>query len=74
MTAEPSSTPAVRVVGGAPTAEELAAVVVVLTAAAVAPEDAPAPTLRSAWATAAREGRPLPTAAPGAWVASARPH
>ena len=74
MTAEPSSTPVVRVVSGAPTPEELAAVVVVLTAAAVAPQDAAAPPLRSAWATAARASRPVLTPAPGAWVGSARPH
>jgi energy-converting hydrogenase Eha subunit A len=74
VTAEPSSIPAVQVVSGDPTAEELAALVVALAAALGAPQDTAAPPLRSAWATAARASRPVLAAAPGAWVGSARPH
>ena len=73
MSVEPDAAPAFRVVAGHPSDEELAALVVVLTAAATAPAT-PAPPPVSAWAAAARQGRPVLTPGPGAWVASARPH
>jgi hypothetical protein len=65
--------PVLTVVTGQPTAEELAAVVVVLTARAgrAGPESAPgAP---PAWSARSRLMRAPVTAGPGAWRASALP-
>ena len=59
-----------RILAGSPTAEELAAVTVVLLAGRATPSDEPVPISR--WRTSARPtvaGR----AAPGAWRASALP-
>jgi hypothetical protein len=61
-------------VTGSPTDEELAAVVVVLTAMLAAPVSLPHAAEPSRWAAAARQGRPPLTPGPGAWVGSARPH
>jgi hypothetical protein len=66
--------PVLRVIRGEPTADELAAVVVVLAARAAeaGPEPAPRPA-RSQWAAKARQMRPQLTPGPGAWRASALP-
>ncbi|MGK5738336.1 acyl-CoA carboxylase subunit epsilon [Micromonospora sp. URMC 103] len=62
--------PLFRVVRGAPTAEELAALVGAVVARS-RPTAAPAPVAVSAWA---RSGRPAPVApGPGAWRASGLP-
>ncbi len=63
-----------RVIRGQPTAEELAAVVVVLAARATQPggESAPRPP-RSQWGAKARQMRPQVIPGPGAWRASALP-
>ncbi len=67
--------PVLRVIRGEPTADELAAVVVVLAARAgqVGGEPAPQPA-RSQWSAKARRMRPRLTPGPGAWRASALPH
>ena len=66
--------PALRVVAGRPTAEELAAVVVVLAErAARAGSQQRAATRPSAWSAPSRLMRASVTAAPGAWRASALP-
>ncbi len=78
MTQPPAGPPALRVVRGARSPEdlapeELAAVVALLSAQSAAPEPAPPPRPRSRWA--AREPllrRPL-APGPGAWRASALP-
>ncbi len=63
--------PVLRVVRGEPTAEELAALVAVVTArAAAAP---PETTPRSAWTDRSRLVRRCPAAGPGAWRASGWP-
>jgi Acyl-CoA carboxylase epsilon subunit len=69
-----SARPLLTVIRGEPTAEELAAVVVVLTARAG--RAAPAVMARRApsmWAARAGQMRPQLTAGPGAWRASALP-
>ncbi|SDT21591.1 Acyl-CoA carboxylase epsilon subunit [Friedmanniella luteola] len=75
MSGPEDTAPRWRVVAGSPSDEELAALVVALTAAAGAAAAAPVavPPVRSAWAAAAREGRPPLSPGPGAWVGSARP-
>ena len=57
----------VRVVRGEPTADELAALVAVVTARSSAP---PKTTPRSAWTDRARLVRSRPSPGPGAWRAS----
>ncbi|MGH3731433.1 MAG: acyl-CoA carboxylase subunit epsilon [Micromonosporaceae bacterium] len=65
--------PLLRVVRGAPTDEELAALTVVVTArTAAAPEPARAP--RSEWRNRAALLRPPLHSGPDAWRNSARPH
>jgi hypothetical protein len=65
---------ALRVIRGEPTADELAAVIVVLGArAAPAGGEAPPRPPRSEWAAKARQMRPQLTPGPGAWRASALP-
>jgi Acyl-CoA carboxylase epsilon subunit len=66
------SRPALSVVRGAPTPEELAAVVVALAARGGQPAPAPRPR-RSEWAAKSRQMRPALTAGPGAWRASGLP-
>ena len=67
-----SAGPLLRVVRGTPTAEELAAVVAILSARGGAAEEEPAAP-RPRWgAPATAHRRPLPTG-PGAWRASALP-
>jgi hypothetical protein len=63
------------VIRGEPTADELAAVVVVLAARAAhaGGESVPRPP-RSQWAARARQMRPQLTTGPGAWRASALPN
>ena len=64
--------PLLRVVSGEPSAEELAALVAVVTArAAAAPEQAAR--RRSAWNDPERLVRRPVAAGPGGWAASARP-
>ena len=64
-----------RVIRGEPTADELAAVVVVLTARAAESDGQPAPRRpQSEWAAKSRQMRPQLTPGPGAWRASALPH
>ena len=71
---EPQSRPALSVVSGEPTAAELAAVVVVLSAlAAQASHAQPAARPRSQWAATTRRLRPQLIAGQGAWKASALP-
>jgi hypothetical protein len=67
---EPTA-PALRVVRGDATPEEVAALLVVLQALAPATSDAPAP--RSEWAAPRRLVRAPLTAGRGAWRASALP-
>ncbi|MFL6064806.1 MAG: acyl-CoA carboxylase subunit epsilon [Friedmanniella sp.] len=62
--------PALRVVRGRPTEEEVAALLVVLTARAPA-QPPPAPEV-SAWASYARAIGAPPLPGPGAWQASGR--
>jgi hypothetical protein len=73
MTGEPR--PALAVVAGQPTAEEVAAVVIALTARAAAAAGAAAPGAvpRSAWSASSQLMRDPVTAGPGAWRASALP-
>ena len=68
---EPEPAPALRVVRGNPTPEELAALVVALTAQPPAAPPAPPPTT-SGWADRARAVRAPLEPGPGAWQASAR--
>ncbi|MGY1747100.1 acyl-CoA carboxylase subunit epsilon [Blastococcus sp. SYSU D00695] len=65
--------PLLRVVRGEPTAEELAALTVVVAALAQggAPRRRPAPV--GAWASPAHGHRALPPVGPGGWRASGRP-
>jgi hypothetical protein len=65
--------PLLRVVRGAPTDEELAALTVVLAARAAAPAE-PAAQPRSEWRDRASLLRRPLHPGPGAWRASARPH
>ena len=66
--------PLFRVVCGAPTDVELAALSVVL-AVRLGPTMAPTPPRQgpTAWAASARGGRPVGRPGPGAWRLSARP-
>jgi hypothetical protein len=71
---QPQQAPALRVVSGQPTAEELAAVVVVFGAVAARGSSRPAGApRRSQWAAPARLVRAPIVAGPGAWRASALP-
>jgi len=71
---QPWQAPALRVVSGQATAEELAAVVVVLGAASARAQDGPAAApRRSQWAAPSRLVRAPIVAGPGAWRASALP-
>ena len=65
-------TPALRVVRGRPTAEELAALVVALGTLAADQPAPPPPAEPSAWADRARALRAPLMPGPGAWQASAR--
>jgi hypothetical protein len=66
--------PVLTVVAGQPTAEELAAVVVVLSARArQAGPERQAPARPSAWSARSRLMRTPATAGPGEWRASAQP-
>jgi hypothetical protein len=68
------SAPAFRVVRGHPTEEELAALLVVLSARAAAePTPTAARTPASGWASYAQAVRAPLQPGPGAWRASARP-
>ncbi len=70
----PPVAPALSVVRGEPTASELAAVIVVLTARARQAGPVPAPAaMPSQWSARARQLRPQLTAGQGAWRASALP-
>lgn len=62
-----------RVVRGAPTDGELAALTVVLAALPAAPPADPRPAVRSAWNDPAARLRGPLRAGPGAWRMSARP-
>ncbi|RKN43604.1 acyl-CoA carboxylase subunit epsilon [Micromonospora endolithica] len=64
--------PLFRVVRGVPTAEELAALVGVVTLRS-RPAAGPAPVPTSAWARSARPAGAAPAAGPGAWRASGLP-
>lgn len=67
--------PQLTVIRGNPSDEELAAVVMVLTAAANRPTGPAAPsTTTSGWAGYWRRARTPLHPGPGAWLASARPH
>ena len=69
-----AATPAFRVVRGHPTEEEVAALLVVLSARATPePTTTAAPTRTSGWASYARAIRAPLQPGPGAWEASARP-
>ena len=65
-----SEQPVLRIVRGEPTAEELAALLAVITARAVTHEPAERP--RSAWAESARGLRRPISPGPGAWRLSQR--
>jgi hypothetical protein len=64
---------ALTVLAGQPTAEELAAVVVVLTAAGRPRAASPAPGPVGQWASRSRVMRTTVTPGPGAWRASSLP-
>ncbi len=70
--AEPPRAPLLRVVRGEPTAEELAALVAVLTARS-ASAGSTARARRTAWNAPSRLVRPAVTPEPGGWRASALP-
>ena len=74
MTPEPTepTRPLLRVVRGEPTAEELAAVVAVVTATSTAPA-AGAPEPRGQWRSRGRNIRPAAARGPDAWRASGYP-
>jgi hypothetical protein len=67
-----SATPLLRVVRGQPTAEELAALIAVVTARAAA-ADADPPRTRSTWADPSRQLRQATQHGPGAWRRSTLP-
>lgn len=69
----PDAAPALRIVAGQPTAEETAAVVVVLSALARQQPPAPPAPARSQWAARQRLLREPVSPGPGGWRASARP-
>lgn len=64
--------PALRIVRGAPTVEELAALTALVTAASTGGPDAPAPLRRGRWNDPAHRHVHLPAPGPGAWAASYR--
>ncbi|HZY75434.1 MAG TPA: acyl-CoA carboxylase subunit epsilon [Jatrophihabitantaceae bacterium] len=64
--------PALRIVRGAPTPEELAVVTAVVAAAGSGAEDAPEPARRGRWSDPAWQHRPAPYPGPGAWASSFR--
>jgi hypothetical protein len=68
-----ASGPALRIVAGQPTAEETAAVVVVLSALASQQPQAPPAPARSQWASRSRLLREPVSPGPGGWRASALP-
>jgi hypothetical protein len=70
---ESPAPPRLTVVRGEPTAAELAAVVVVLSARGRQAGPAPAARPRSQWTAKSRQMRPDLTPGPGAWRASALP-
>ena len=72
MAAEQPDSPLLRVVRGEPTAEELAALVAVVTARATAGGGG-GPARRTAWNDPARLVRTAVHVAPGGWRASAMP-
>jgi hypothetical protein len=69
---ETPARPMLRVVRGEPTAEELAALVAVVSARAVAAPEPGAPRRLGSWADPRAQVRAPLTVGPGAWVASAR--
>jgi hypothetical protein len=64
--------PALRIVRGRPTPEELAALTVLVGTAAAGPPAAPAAPLRGRWSDPAQQHARLPAPGPGAWAASFR--
>lgn len=68
-----SERPPLFVIAGPATAQEVAALSVVLTALAVDPSDAAPPRPRSLWASPQRAVRPQVRSGPGGWRASSRP-
>jgi hypothetical protein len=75
-TEQPGDAPGITVTRGAPTSDEIAAVVTVLVAsrAAAAAAAPPArPRATSAWAEGSRLRAPLSTVGPNAWRAAALP-
>jgi hypothetical protein len=68
-----AAAPVFRVVRGHPTEEEVAALLVVLSARATAEPTTAAPATASGWASYARAIRAPLQPGPGAWQASARP-
>ncbi len=66
------STPSLRVVRGEPTAEELAVLTAVISAAAADGPPAPEPLRRGRWNDPARQHRRMPDPGPGAWVSTFR--
>jgi len=65
--------PVIRVVRGNPTTDELAALVVVLTAGVPGDESAAAPKTPSGWSAYWRATRAPLSPGPGAWRSSGRP-
>jgi acyl-CoA carboxylase epsilon subunit len=61
-----------RVVRGEPTAEELAVVTALVTAAGTSAPDEPAPALRGRWSDPAHSTRQPVRPGPGAWRAALR--
>jgi hypothetical protein len=64
--------PTLRVVRGDPSAEELAVVTALVTAAASGAAPEPEPPRRGRWADPAWQHRRMPYPGPGAWASSCR--
>lgn len=71
MSADPPR-PALRIVRGEPTAEELAALTALVTAAAGGDAPAAAPLTRGRWNDPAHQHVRMPWPGPGAWTATYR--
>lgn len=72
LMSEPSPRPTLRIVRGEPTAEELAVLTTLVTAASGADRDEPVVPQRGRWADPVRQHVHLPRPGVGAWASSLR--
>jgi Acyl-CoA carboxylase epsilon subunit len=72
MSTEPTERPALRIVRGEPTAEELAVLTALVTAASGGGADEPEPARRGRWADPVWQHVAMRRPGPGAWAASYR--